>query len=697
MVFVARLYLQNMCVLCFTLMVCKSDVRYINWTLATERGQSHKERDYSHPAYNEVAVSPCDLTEDSCDIHCCSDQDCSLEQKSGFNCFGGLQDGQKTQSLTEENCLCHLSENACSEWLHLFCYVITNTPYVGQYFVTQKKVDTLAAFSDSLVNKKDYFNFQMRTVFDLSESDVFAYYKHGSLIMMNSDDVVGNRPKHLEMPANIFYPNGGVCIDPSPVRFLVNREARCVRAISRERCERPMHSPLSAQSYIIADSVINVSHTSRYLHVAMDSLGHKTVHTELKFLCFSNGSNYVSFSHNVFRSNVSNMIFKPQVPEDGLSLPECSSSIEDILMTSYDKKEEICRNVFISVFYDFVWSGTDIVNLTATYVLADVPVTPRAFITLKSNISGGVTTNDFIMPRHEAMHRMELYLSQYFVAKFRHYKSVKALDVNISAEEDTATYPEHPGYEVGHPVVALNKNDTSFTWEEVLLEVWGKHAECGETKPLEFGYDVITSCRLEMGIEDFEDCDSMRNRVLRLQESLISGDFVSQGGAIRKTGINVTASEPVVPILRLPLINGSAHEGDMMARMCPEMPSTLAVDIMYTALPEPSPEGRRFHRIVGVRIGFQAVHWALDSSSDRQKFTLTSMVTFVPVPFVDEKPKSRFWMLMTSPDESETAWLNLFQIVDEFSTGDEMVEMSACGIVLAALSLSLCILLRSDM
>jgi hypothetical protein len=52
---------------------------------------------------------------------------------------------------------------------------------------------------------------------------------------------------------------------------------------------------------------------------------------------------------------------------------------------------------------------------------------------------------------------------------------------------------------------------------------------------------------------------------------------------------------------------------------------------------------------------------------------------------------------MTTPDESETAWLNLFQILDEFTTGDEMVEMSACGIVLAALALSLCILLRRDL
>jgi hypothetical protein len=52
---------------------------------------------------------------------------------------------------------------------------------------------------------------------------------------------------------------------------------------------------------------------------------------------------------------------------------------------------------------------------------------------------------------------------------------------------------------------------------------------------------------------------------------------------------------------------------------------------------------------------------------------------------------------MTAPDESETAWLNLFQVLDQFTTGDEMVEMSAYGILLTALALWLCFLLRSDL
>ena len=58
----------------FMFVMCYSHVHYINWSLATEREQGHKEREYSHPAYSEVAVSPCDLTDSACDINCCSDQ-----------------------------------------------------------------------------------------------------------------------------------------------------------------------------------------------------------------------------------------------------------------------------------------------------------------------------------------------------------------------------------------------------------------------------------------------------------------------------------------------------------------------------------------------------------------------------------------------------------------------------------------------
>jgi hypothetical protein len=79
----------------FIFMVCSSDVHYINWTLATDRGRSHKERDYSYPAYNEVALSPCDLTEDSCDMNCCSDQVCYQK----INISNGATSGLNNKSV----------------------------------------------------------------------------------------------------------------------------------------------------------------------------------------------------------------------------------------------------------------------------------------------------------------------------------------------------------------------------------------------------------------------------------------------------------------------------------------------------------------------------------------------------------------------------------------------------------------------
>jgi hypothetical protein len=398
-------------------------------------------------------------------------QDCSLEQKSSFSCIGGLEDGQKTESLMEENCKHRLSESPYSEWDYLLCYVIKNTPYLGQYFVTQKKVDTLAAFSHSLAYKKDCFDFRRRTVGEVSDSNVFAYYKYGSLIKMMDLNNERNRPRHLEMPANILYPSGGVCSASTPVRFLVNHEARCVRAISRSLCEKAVNSPLSAQSHIIADSVINTSSISGVLHVATDSRGRNSVQTEQKFLCVSNGSDYVVFSNNVFGPNMHNIPLNSEVLESELSPSNCSGSVEDILMTSYDEKEEVCRNVLVSVSYEFVWKGTDILNLTATYILADVLMTQFSSVPMKTNIDGNIT-DSVMMPKHEAVNQMECYLSQYFVATFRHHKSVKVFNGNVSDDKDTISYSENAGYKVGHPVVTLRKNDTLFGWEDV-LEVWG--------------------------------------------------------------------------------------------------------------------------------------------------------------------------------------------------------------------------------
>nr|CAD7570426.1 unnamed protein product [Timema californicum] len=88
----------------FLCVVCDFPVHPINWSLATVKGSSPRERAYFHPAYSEVASSPCDLTENFCDVSCCSDQDCSKDQKSSFTCSIKKQNTDMG-NITEEETL----------------------------------------------------------------------------------------------------------------------------------------------------------------------------------------------------------------------------------------------------------------------------------------------------------------------------------------------------------------------------------------------------------------------------------------------------------------------------------------------------------------------------------------------------------------------------------------------------------------
>ncbi|KAJ9592205.1 hypothetical protein L9F63_001206, partial [Diploptera punctata] len=68
-------------------------------------------------------------------------------------------------------------------------------------------------------------------------------------------------------------------------------------------------------------------------------------------------------------------------------------------------------------------------------------------------------------------------------------------------------------------------------------------------KPVQFGYDIITACRLNIDLEDFEDCSRIREKILSVQKQLVQGDFVSEGGVIRRSGANVTTYGELVPII----------------------------------------------------------------------------------------------------------------------------------------------------
>ncbi|PSN45762.1 hypothetical protein C0J52_08054 [Blattella germanica] len=138
---------------------------------------------------------------------------------------------------------------------------------------------------------------------------------------------------------------------------------------------------------------------------------------------------------------------------------------------------------------------------------------------------------------------------------------------------------------------------------------------------------------------------------------------------------------------KIPLINVSdSDEGK-----CAGIPARHVVDILYTTVPDPGPKGHPIHRICGVRVRLDVVDWAPDINASRQIFLLESAITFTPVPIVDRNSVSRFWEAVRSPEGSENAWLNFFQVLDQFETGDEVAEMSTyvIGIMFVAVTFTI--------
>jgi hypothetical protein len=60
---------------------------------------------------------------------------------------------------------------------------------------------------------------------------------------------------------------------------------------------------------------------------------------------------------------------------------------------------------------------------------------------------------------------------------------------------------------------------------------------------------------------------------------------------------------------RSPFANESVREDDVIVGKCPNIPSTLTIDILHTTVPDPGPRRRSVHRIVGVRVGWVLSPW----------------------------------------------------------------------------------------
>ncbi|XP_038560425.1 tectonic-2 isoform X1 [Micropterus salmoides] len=179
--------------------------------------------------YQPLGSCPCDLTFRACDVRCCCDKDCSIEDLKLFvsHCLPGPFGGQVSPT-PDYQCSVQSSENS-PDWFPFLCVNSwpENNPYLGLFY----QGDT--------ITPKPGPSFQQPV---LSAPVPVNVYIQGSPIFTLND-------QYFTIPQNVL----GQCVNNAPVAFLENFNVKCVTLL--RSC--PTASPLRTLSTALGIKVKN--------------------------------------------------------------------------------------------------------------------------------------------------------------------------------------------------------------------------------------------------------------------------------------------------------------------------------------------------------------------------------------------------------------------------------------------------------
>lgn len=145
------------------------------------------------------------------------------------------------------------------------------------------------------------------------------------------------------------------CSFLAPVQFAVSRSSQCFRTISIENCSGG--TSLDAKVYTTGNDDFGV--------LATPGENGTVVSIHKQYFCKSKGPADKT-------EGSSNQILLILTNDSAISVDdtiECSS-----LSPTFDQQANVCRNVVISLLYNFVWNGPEIKDIRITIALADVPI-----------------------------------------------------------------------------------------------------------------------------------------------------------------------------------------------------------------------------------------------------------------------------------------------------------------------------------
>ncbi|XP_034397402.1 tectonic-2 [Cyclopterus lumpus] len=157
--------------------------------------------------YQPMGSCPCDLTFRACDVRCCCDKDCSIEDLKLFvsHCLPGPFGG-RVSPTPDYHCSVQSSENS-PDWFPFLCVNSPpeNNPYLGLFYQGKK------------ITSKPGPSFQSPV---LSAPLPVSAYIQGSPIFSLSD-------QYFTIPQKVL----GQCVNSAPVAFLKNVNVECVTVL----------------------------------------------------------------------------------------------------------------------------------------------------------------------------------------------------------------------------------------------------------------------------------------------------------------------------------------------------------------------------------------------------------------------------------------------------------------------------------
>ncbi|XP_033829189.1 tectonic-2 [Periophthalmus magnuspinnatus] len=167
--------------------------------------------------YRPLGECPCDLTFNTCDLWCCCDKDCSVEDLRLFkySCLPGPFGGQFPDP--EYQCSVQSTQNS-PDWFPFLCVTSPseNNPYLGLFY----EGNTIASkpgvsFGDSISSAPKQSN---------------AYIEGSPILTIND--------QYFTIPRTL----NGHCVINAPVAFLKNFDVRCVTLLQACPTESPLHT-----------------------------------------------------------------------------------------------------------------------------------------------------------------------------------------------------------------------------------------------------------------------------------------------------------------------------------------------------------------------------------------------------------------------------------------------------------------------